>query len=82
MRIEMTVDLVPKARRRQARKRKAQKHLIPRTRDRQLRWLALALHIEALVMSGQVKSYAEIARMCGVSRARVSIVLRQLWDEM
>ena len=75
----MAVDFGPRARRRLAVEPKAQ---FPRARDRQLRWLALAVHIEDLVLSGQVDSYVEIARQCGVSPARVSKVVHQLWDEM
>jgi len=40
--------------------------------ERRLRQLALAYHIDHLIVSGQVDSLAEVARTCGVSRARVS----------
>jgi hypothetical protein len=39
------------------------------------RLMALALHIEALVQSGTVSSYAEVARLGHVSRARVCQIL-------
>ena len=47
-----------------------------------LYWLALALHIEDQVGCGRMSTYAEVSRRCGVSRARVSQVVSQLWDEM
>jgi len=39
------------------------------------RLMALAVRMEGLVRSGQVKDYAELARLGGVSRARVTQVL-------
>lgn len=45
------------------------------TRDRQLRWLALALHVEELALGGQGRPYADIARDCSVTRARISKLL-------
>ena len=42
--------------------------------ERRLRQLALAQHIDYLVVTGRVDSLADVARMCGVSRARVSQV--------
>lgn len=39
---------------------------------RKARNLALAYWIDELIRSGQVESLAAVARMCGVSRARVS----------
>lgn len=36
------------------------------------RWLALVLHVDELVASGQIADYAEVARRYGISRARVS----------
>lgn len=39
---------------------------------RRARNLALAYHIDHLIRSGQVADLAGVARMCGVSRARVS----------
>ena len=46
--------------------------------ERRLRQLALAQHIDHLVVSGQVESLADVARMCGVSRARVSQLAKLL----
>ena len=43
--------------------------------DRRLRRIALAQHIDHLVQTGQVESHADIARMCGVSRAAVTKVV-------
>ena len=43
--------------------------------ERRIRQLALAQHIDHLVVSGRVDSLADVARMCGVSRARVSQVI-------
>jgi alkylated DNA nucleotide flippase Atl1 len=40
--------------------------------------LALAHRFENLVRSGEVRDYAEIARLGGVSRARVSQILKLL----
>jgi hypothetical protein len=40
--------------------------------------MALALHIEALIQNGTVSSYADVARLGHVSRARVSQVLSLL----
>lgn len=42
---------------------------------RKARNLALAHYIDSLVRSGEVKDLAAMARMCGVSRARVSKVV-------
>jgi hypothetical protein len=42
---------------------------------RRARNLALAYWIDGLVRSGQVADLAAVARMCGVSRARVSAVV-------
>ena len=39
------------------------------------RLMALAIRMEGLVRTGRVKDYAELARLGGVSRARVSQVL-------
>lgn len=43
---------------------------------RRVRQLALAYHLEALVETGVLPDYAEAARRLGVSRARVSQLLR------
>ena len=42
---------------------------------RKARNLALAYYIDGLVRSGEVADLAAVARMCGVSRARVSKVV-------
>jgi len=44
---------------------------------RRARNLALAYWIDHLVRTGQVADLAAVARMCGVSRARVTKVLEQ-----
>lgn len=43
------------------------------------RMLALAYRIEAEVESGTFRSVAEVARALGISRARVSQVMRRRW---
>jgi len=49
----------------------------PRSRaDRRLWYIAVAREIEAGIESGRFASYADAARRCGVSRARVSRVCR------
>ncbi len=78
MKVEMTVDwnslpnepgADPKPRKRYP--------TIPTSRaERRLYFIALARHIEELVQTGQADSLAAIARMCCVSRARIS----QLFD--
>jgi len=82
MRVEIGMDFKLNQRQRKPGKSTAEGRQQSGNSNRQLRWLALALHIEDLVLSGQVASYAEIAGACGVSRARVTKVLHQLWDEM
>ena len=42
---------------------------------RRARQLALAHYIDGLIRSGRVRDLATVARMCGVSRARVSQVI-------
>ena len=42
---------------------------------RRARNLALAYYIDELIRAGEVKDLAAVARMCGVSRARVSKVI-------
>ena len=44
----------------------------PESVPRITRMLVLGYHFESLVRDGTVKNYAEIARLTGVSRARVS----------
>ena len=48
---------------------------------RRARNLALAHYIDSLVRSGEVADLAAVARMCGISRARVSRVVGLLWGE-
>ena len=45
---------------------------------RKARNLALALYIDSLIRSGEVADLAAVARMCGVSRARISKLLSLL----
>ena len=76
MRIELDVDLGRRSEPPPAHDdatRAEHRHLA--RQGRHLRRIALAQHIDHLVQSGQVESYAEIARMCGVSRAAVSKVV-------
>ena len=42
------------------------------------RLLALAIRLDGLVLSGQVKDYSELARLGHVSRARISQITRLL----
>jgi len=42
------------------------------------RLMALAIHLDGLVQSGQVADYAELARLAHVTRARVSQVMSLL----
>ncbi len=45
----------------------------PRSRaERRLWYIAVAREIEAGVRAGEFASYADVARRCGVSRARLS----------
>jgi len=73
LRVELEVDLRRRDRPPQPRdgSDKVEKLRLDRE-ERRLRQLALAQHIDHLVVSGQVDSLAEIAKLCGVSRARVS----------
>lgn len=41
---------------------------------RRARNLALAYHIDHLIQSGEVADLAAVARLCGVSRARVTAI--------
>jgi hypothetical protein len=52
----------------------APRRITPRTTS-QAHQLALAYHIDALIASGEFKDIAHVARVAGVSRARVSQVL-------
>lgn len=46
--------------------------------ERRARNLALAYWIDSLIRTGEVADLAAVARMCGVSRARVSAVVSLL----
>lgn len=46
---------------------------------RRARNLALAHYIDALIRSGEVADLAGVARMCGVTRARVSKIICMLY---
>ena len=50
-------------------------HVEPSIADPKARQLALAYHIDALIASGEMKDIAHVARVAGVSRARISQVL-------
>ncbi|HKZ18949.1 MAG TPA: hypothetical protein VJQ57_02450 [Acidimicrobiia bacterium] len=50
----------------------------PATVPRITRMLVLGYHFERLVREGKVKNYAEIARMTGLSRARVTQVVNMI----
>ena len=53
---------------------------VPRGRvPRVARLVALALRLEALVQSGVIATYAELARLGHVSRARVTQILNLCW---
>ncbi len=74
LRVEFAVQLAgrrpePKASPGAKRERQRQDRAARRARN-----LALAYWIDHLVRSGQVADLAAVARMCGVSRARVSVV--------
>ena len=76
MRIELDVDLSRRSKRVLATSKAERADQRRHAREsRHLRRIALAQHIDHLVDSGQVDSYAEVARMCGVSRAAVSRVV-------
>jgi len=51
---------------------------IPPQVSRVARMLALAHHIDRLIEAGSIGSYAEAAQMLGVSRARVTQVIKLL----
>lgn len=42
------------------------------------RLMALAIHFEGLIRSGMVKDYADLARLGGVSRARITQIMNLL----
>ncbi len=79
MRVELKVDLRPTRRTAAAKpivdaEARAEKQLLARE-DRRLRQIALARLIEDRIASGEFTSLADVARRCGVSRARVSQVV-------
>ena len=80
MRIEIEVDWKTPVRQRDP--GNGQRHPPSGSSESRLYWLALALHIEDQIDRGRMSTYAEAARRCGVSRARVSQVLHQLLDAM
>ena len=72
MRVEVTVDWAESPKRKRA---EAEPELssIPRSRaESRLYFIALGQHIEEAVQRGEFASLAEVARACGVSRARIS----------
>ena len=46
--------------------------------SRNARQLALAYHIEALIEEGRLQSYAHAARVLGVTRARLTLIMNLL----
>jgi len=82
MRVELSVDLRP------AKPVAAEKPVVDpearaekQRRDREERWLrriALARVIEAGIARGAFADLASVARWCGVSRARVSVLTSRL----
>jgi len=79
MRVELQVDLRPERRPSTAKpvvdaEARAEKQRLARE-DRRLRQIALARLIEERIAVGQFASLADVARRCGVSRARVSQVM-------
>ncbi len=78
MRIEVHVDL----------HRKTKKPPEPATvngrpdktpsREKRLRWIALALVINEMVLTGEWENYAEASRACRVSRARITKLMALL----
>jgi hypothetical protein len=74
MKVEMTVDWnsLPNEDRADSELRKKYPSIPTSRTDRRLYFIALARHIEEAVDSGQFESLAAVARVCRVSRARVS----------
>jgi hypothetical protein len=82
MRVEMTVDLGAKHRgKRDSHEERRDTHR-PARHDKHLRWLALGLHIETIIGSGELENYAEAARRCGVSRARICKLVAPLLNDL
>ncbi len=42
------------------------------------RWMALAIHLERMLHDGEVRDQAELARLSGVTRARITQILNLL----
>ena len=80
MKVEMTVDWnsLPNEERADPKPRRKYPKIPSSRADRRLYFIALARHIEEAVDSGEFESLAEVARVCGVSRARVSQVVADL----
>ncbi len=73
MKVEVTVDWALASKRKRA---EPDTPTIPSSRaNRRLYFIALGQHIEEAVRLGEFASLADVARRCGVSRARVSQVL-------
>ena len=77
MRVEISVDLKAEHGRRLYAPRQSAPMPCSRS-EKQLYWLALALHIENLIIFGEMENYADIARRCGISRARLSRIVAPL----
>jgi len=76
MRIEIEVDW--KTPLRQRTPDAGQRNPPPSTPESHLYWLALTMHIEDQVDQGRMATYAEVARRCGVSRARISTLVSRI----
>lgn len=61
--------------RRQAVKANKQPKPVAKTIPYETRMLALAYYLDELLRTGQVKNYAELAKLGGVSRARISQIM-------
>ena len=77
MKVEMTVDWdeLPNEAREDSNHHKRYPKIPTSRAERRLYFIALARHIEDLIDTGQTDSLAHIARMCLVSRARISQIL-------
>ena len=77
MRVEYSVDLGNgRAKRNSSEPNKPQAQKPNRTRQHRLaRLLALACHFDHMLRTGQASDLAELARMTGVSRARISQIM-------
>jgi hypothetical protein len=52
---------------------------VPKKLPRVMRMLALAHHLEDLLQKGVFKDYADIARVAGLSRARITQIMNLLY---